>query len=381
MTTATSGLREACRSLLEPLSIAAIATWLLVAFEQVVGLWPAGGARFWSVLSVLLVFLAAFFAREYARTRALERAMLLLQFAAALADVALVQSGAGPILGVIAAAQLPFLFGTRTTVLIVLASMLAYYAIFASTWSTSRPVFTALLFGAFQCFALLTARLAYAAEQQRDEIARVNAHLLATRSLLEAGTRDGERLRLSRELHDVAGHSLTALKLNLELALRVGEPERVAKIAAARDLADALLEDIRAVVGQLRQHDGIDLAPALRALTERLPGPRIELDLDAELRVAQVGQAEVLLRCVQESLTNALRHADARCIRIGLHRDRAHLVLEVSDDGRGRADLRPGHGLTGMRERIEEASGDIAFETAPGRGFRMLARLPVAAAA
>src|SRR5690606_13401695 len=156
--------------------------------------------------------------------------------------------------------------------------LLGDYLVFAVLWDSPRPLFTTLLFGAFQCFALLTARLAHAAERQRDEIAQVNAQLLATRSLLEAGTRDGERLRLSRELHDVAGHSLTALKLNLELALRMPEPGRSAKIAAARDLAEALLEDIRAVVGQLRRHDGVDLAPTLRALTARLPGPRIELE-------------------------------------------------------------------------------------------------------
>jgi signal transduction histidine kinase len=381
MSPAPTGLRDTCRHLLEPLSIAAIVTWLLVAFEQVAGLWARNDARLWPVSAVLLLFLLTFFGREFARSRELERAMLLLQFVMAIADVALVQSGAGPILGVIAAAQLPFLFGTRATVAIVVASLCAYYAVFEWLWTNPRALFTTLLFGAFQFFALLTARLAHAAELQRDEIAQVNAHLLATRSLLEAGTRDGERLRLSRELHDVAGHSLTALKLNLELALRLPEAERAAKIAASRDLVDALLDDIRAVVGQLRQHDGVDLAPALRALTERLPGPRIELDMDPELRVAEVAQAEAVLRCVQESLTNAVRHAEARSIRVQVRRDGAQLRVEIVDDGRGRQTLLPGHGLTGMRERIEEAGGRIAFETAPGRGFRVLAELPIAATA
>lgn len=381
MSATPNPLRDALQLLTDPLSLAGIGTWALVTFEQVVGLNALGDARLPWVVAWLLVFLAAFLGREFARTPALQRAMVVLQFVAAIGDVATVQSGAGPILGVIAAAQLPFLFGTRATLAILLASMLAYYAVFEWRWDTSRPLFTVLLFGAFQCFALLTARLAHAAERQRDELAQVNAHLLATRSLLEAGTRDGERLRLSRELHDVAGHSLTALKLNLELALRLPDAERAAKIETARDLVDALLDDIRAVVGQLRQHDGVDLAPALRALTERLPGPRIELELDPDLRVAAVAQAEAVLRCVQESLTNALRHADARQVRIGVHRDGDELQVEVVDDGRGRATLCPGHGLTGMRERIEEAGGRVAFETAPGRGFRVLAHLPGAAAA
>jgi signal transduction histidine kinase len=301
-----------------------------------------------------------------------------VQLVAAWLDVALVQSGAGPILGVIAAAQLPFLFSIRSSVLLVLGSLLIYYAVFALRWSTAQPLFSTLLYGGFHFFALLIARLAHAAERQRDELAQVNAHLLATRSLLEAGTRDGERLRLSRELHDVAGHSLTALKLNLELALRLPEAERAARIVEARDLVDDLLDDIRAVVGQLRQHDGVDLAPALRALTERLPGPAIDLVLDPDLRVARVEQAEAVLRCVQEALTNALRHADSAQIRVSVRHDRDELQVEVCDDGRGRAVVRAGHGLTGMRERIEDAGGRLEFETAPGQGFRVRAHLPLA---
>jgi signal transduction histidine kinase len=381
MSEAPHSWRDTCRGLLEPLSLAGIGTWALVASERLPSLWRGEDPRFWPVVMLLLAFLAGFLGREFRRSRAGERAMLFLQLGAALGYVALVQSGAGPILGVIVSAQLPFLFGTRATVLLVLASLIAHYALFAWRWNLDEPLYTTLLFGGFQCFALLTARLAFAAERQRDEIAQVNAHLLATRSLLEAGARDGERLRLSRELHDVAGHSLTALKLNLELALRLPPEERTARIGEARDLVDALLEDIRAVVGQLRQHDGVQLAPALEALVRHLPGPRIELELDPALRVARVEQAEAVLRCVQESLTNALRHADARSIRVSLRREDDALRVEVVDDGRGEATLEPGHGLTGMRERIEDAGGRIAFDTAPGRGFRVLAHLPLAGAA
>jgi signal transduction histidine kinase len=373
-------LRQRCRSLLDPLNLVAFATWGLIAFDQLGGLDRADPAHFWAVMATLLLFLAGFASRDLLPGRPSQRAALLLQIAAALGNVALLQSGSGPILGVIAAAQLPFLFNARAATGALLAMLAAYAWIFAFRWQVDRPFFTTAMFGGFQVFAMLTARLANTAERQRDELAEVNAHLLATRSLLEAGARDGERLRLSRELHDVAGHSLTALKLNLELALRLPEGEREPKIASARDLADALLDDIRAVVGQLRQHDGVDLAPALRALTERLPGPQVELDLEPELRVAQVGQAEALLRCVQEALTNALRHSGARHVRVSVRRAPEGVRVEVADDGRGGAGSRPGHGLTGMRERIEEAGGQLEIDTAPGRGFRIRALMPQALA-
>jgi signal transduction histidine kinase len=376
MSPALNSFRATCRELASPLSLAGIGTWGLIAFEQIGALWRREDARLWPVAATLLVFLAAFLGREFLRSAPAQRAAVLLQLAAALANIALVQSGSGPILGVIVAAQLPFVFGAAASVAIVVGSLLAHAWMFHARWEVSQPLFTAALFGGFQFFALLTARLAHGAEQQRDQLAQVNAQLLATRSLLEAGARDGERLRLSRELHDVAGHSLTALKLNLELGLRLPEPERAARIEAARDLVDALLEDIRAVVGQLRRHDGVDLAPALRALIERVPGPQVELDLDPELRVALVAQAEALLRCVQEALTNALRHSGARHVRISVRREGQGVRVAVEDDGRGRSALAPGLGLTGMRERIEEAGGELEIDTAPGRGFRLRALLP-----
>ena len=375
-----SPLRGALRALMEPLGLVALGTWCLIVFEQANGLAARGDPNLWPVLATLMLFLASFIGRGAAQSLGGQRLCVGIQLVAALANVSLVQSGAGPILGVIAVAQLPFLFDFRLAVGIVLASLLCYAAIFDQIWDTSRPYFTAMMFGGFQFFALLTARLAFTAERQRDQLAEVNAHLLATRSLLEAGARDGERLRLSRELHDVAGHSLTALKLNLELALRLPEAERGPKIAAARELADALLDDIRSVVGQLRRHDGVDLAPALRALTARLPGPSIELDLQPDLRVAEVAQAEALLRCAQEALTNALRHSGARRVRIALKRENDEVRIDIMDDGHGQANLVPGNGLTGMRERFEEAGGRFEIDTAPGRGFHIHAALPQAAA-
>jgi signal transduction histidine kinase len=366
--------------LFEPLNLAAFGTCGLIVFDQVGGLAGAGAGRLLPVLATLVLFILGFVAAQKLSDRTAQRAALLLQLGAALANVMLVQSGSGPILGVIVAAQLPFLFGMRAAVGVVALSLTGYGAVFAWEWQVDRPWFTAAMYGGFQAFALLTARLAHTAERQRDELAEVNAHLLATRSLLEAGARDGERLRLSRELHDVAGHSLTALKLNLELALRLPDAEREAKITSARDLADGLLDDIRAVVGQLRRHDGVDLAPALRALTERLPGPQVELDLEPELRVAEVGQAEALLRCVQEGLTNALRHSGAKHVRVSVRRSGDAVQAEVSDDGRGPADAVAGHGLTGMRERIEEAGGRLEIDSPPGGGFRIRARMPQVAA-
>ena len=129
----------------------------------------------------------------------------------------------------------------------------------------------------FQLFAALTAWYARRAEQTAEDLQQTNAHLLATRSLLEESARDHERLRLARELHDVAGHKLTALKLNLTALERSDDHGAQPSIKVASQLATELLDDIRGVVAQIRQHDGLDLRQALTQLIAPLPSPRIHL--------------------------------------------------------------------------------------------------------
>ena len=106
-------------------------------------------------------------------------------------------------------------FSARTSLCIILGMNVAVYFIYQELWQLRSPMISTLMHMSFQGFAALTAWFAYNAERTRDELAATNADLLATRSLLADSARDSERLRLSRELHDVAGHKLTALKINL----------------------------------------------------------------------------------------------------------------------------------------------------------------------
>src|SRR5690606_35877122 len=125
---------------------------------------------------------------------------------------------------------------------LVAGANLCLLAVLLSISSRTSAAIVWLLYAGFQAFAGLTGYYAKQAERSRDELAQVNAHLLATRSLLEESARDGERLRLARELHDVSGHKLTALKLQLALLARdpAGAPPAVATAAM---LAGELLED------------------------------------------------------------------------------------------------------------------------------------------
>jgi len=87
--------------------------------------------------------------------------------------------------------------------------------------------------------------------------------------------------------------------------------------------------------------------------------------------------ALAVLRCAQEIVTNAARHAAAQNLWLTLTQQEGSLMLSARDDGRGAQELRPGNGLRGMRERLESAGGTLLVKTAPGQGFSLCATVPL----
>jgi signal transduction histidine kinase len=96
-----------------------------------------------------------------------------------------------------------------------------------------------------------------------------------------------------------------------------------------------------------------------------------------DLRLDDPERAHALLRCAQEVLTNAVRHAGARNVWLELAGGPEGLELRARDDGRGAEAVRSGNGLNGMRERLEALGGRLAVESGPGRGFQVTAWLPI----
>jgi signal transduction histidine kinase len=269
----------------------------------------------------------------------------------------------------------------RRLLLILVAVNLAMLALLRwhSQLAWSAALSYALGFASFQSFATLVMTMTVRAERDRDQLAQVNADLLATRSLLAESARDSERLRLSRELHDIAGHKLTALKLNLAALARDPRWQGDDAVRLCAQLADELLADIRGVVLQMRLHDGLDLRQAIGSLAAPFPRPRVHLELADDARAADLEQAEALLRTMQEALTNAARHSNAENLWVVLRRERDGIALDIRDDGRGSGELHFGNGLSGMRERLRAIGGALQVERGDGGGVRLLARLPVPA--
>lgn len=277
---------------------------------------------------------------------------------------------------VVPAAQFPSVYGPLTGFVLVLMLDIVLALLLSARlhWGVaSRVVFA---YAGFQLFAALTMASVRRADRARDEAAHINAELMATRQLLLEGARGEERLRLSRDLHDIVGHKLTALKLQLRLCARDAAPATRPFVDECMRLADELLTDVRGVVGALRAADGIDLHESLAALVPAVPRPQIRLELAPDARVASVEQAQTLLRCAQEGLTNALRHSGAGNVVMRLACSNGGVSLSIEDDGEIRLAPRWGNGLQGMQERLSMFGGTLEVATAKDGGLTVRAWLP-----
>jgi signal transduction histidine kinase len=233
------------------------------------------------------------------------------------------------------------------------------------------------LFLGISLFAFMSSVVVLRQIAVRDELRRVNSELRATQSLLEENTRIAERVRIARELHDLVGHHLTALTLNLEVVTHLVDGKVLEHVQQAHSLAKLLLADVREVVSDMRQDDMVNLADALHTLIEGVPKPRIHLDLPSGAVMTEPQRAQVLLRCVQEMITNSVRHAQASNLWIRLSITGDGLAMSARDDGIGADKVAVGNGLLGMAERLKQLGGKLEIESEPGEGFALHAWLPM----
>ncbi len=289
-------------------------------------------------------------------------------------------SGLSALLLVVVAVTLPWTLPLSVGVAWLLLQNLALIPLFRGFpgfgWGTAT--LQAALYLGFAALMFVTSMVARQQDEAREEQRRLNSELRATRALLAESSRIGERMRIARELHDLVGHHLTALTLNLEVASHRVQPDAVESVRQAQAIAKQLLADVREVVSELRQGEALDLSQALRDLIEGVPTLAVHLELPPAFSVDNPQRAQVMLRTVQEILTNTTRHAGARNLWLRFTRTGSgELKLDARDDGRGAVTIRPGNGLNGMRERLAAVGGRLSFSAAPGRGFTLSAWLPM----
>jgi signal transduction histidine kinase len=303
---------------------------------------------------------------------------LSLLTGSALGISAVSQSMMGGILLLIVSVLLPWLLSVVPAVswLIIQNVLLAFTINRLPQVSLSDASLAAGLFLGMSMFAFVSSVVVLRQNAARDELRRVNSELQATQSLLAENTRIAERVRIARELHDLVGHHLTALTLNLEVVTHLVDGKVLEHVQQAHSLAKLLLADVREVVSDMRQDDMVNLADALHTLTGGVPKPRIHLDLPSEDVMTEPETALVLLRCVQEVITNSVRHAQAENLWIRLSMTSDGLAMSARDDGIGADKVAVGNGLLGMAERLKQLGGKLEIESEPGTGFALHAWLP-----
>ena len=200
-------------------------------------------------------------------------------------------------------------------------------------------------------------------------------------------TREEERRRLRRDLHDGLGPSLASQTFALDTALDLLETDPAAAADLLRGLKtqnQSLVADIRRLVYELRPPtlDELGLAEALAIHVQQLNGrhaTQIRLHMPPETVEFLAAAVEVAIyRLVQEGVNNVLRHAQAATCTVAIRTQQPLLTLTISDDGCGLpSQVQPGVGLTSMRERVEELGGTFAIAPQFPRGTLLTAVLPL----
>jgi two-component system sensor histidine kinase DesK len=191
-----------------------------------------------------------------------------------------------------------------------------------------------------------------------------------------------ERERISRDLHDLLGHSLSLIALKAELAGKLAGRDAGACLREIRDIetsARQALSEVRAAVTGYRQSG---LAGALAGARASLAAANVELREDVQRFPLAPASEHVLALALREAVTNVVRHAGATRCTLGLALERGTAVLRVADDGatlRADADVRAGNGLAGMRERAAALGGKLAISV--GAGLALELRVPAGVAA
>lgn len=310
------------------------------------------------------------------RSTAAARATVVLQLVAALAMVVAVPRYLNELLLVYVAWQLGLHLPARLamTLTAVQAAAMLHATAGMSTWNDAASQIV------FQAMALTTSLIAMRELRTRRELEVVNAELTATRDQLADRTRAAERGRIARELHDTIGHNLTALSLHLELAGHRCDGEARKAVLQSQRLTRAMLGDVRAVVSSFDDRVTTDVPAALRELVQGFERPCAHLALRGDLALADAATAHVLVRCVQEMLTNVLKHASAANVWVDVSRDGSWVEARVTDDGALTPPDSPGgRGLAGMTGRLAELGGELAITRPPVGGWTVTARLPVSA--
>ncbi|MEA5612972.1 sensor histidine kinase, partial [Nodularia spumigena] len=248
------------------------------------------------------------------------------------------------------------------------------------------PLSLALIFGLSLIFILLLMNTVISERQSREKLAIANEKLRQYALKIENQATLEERNRIAREIHDSLGHSLTALNLQLETALKLWQSHPVkaqAFLARAKELGSKSLNDVRQSVSTMRYNplQGQTLEQAIASLLEdfhRSNGisPTCHINLEYSL------PSDIIIsiyRIIQESLTNISKYASASEVKLEITTNKGSFRLIIEDNGKGFDIMQntTGFGLQSMRDRTLALGGEFQINSTPGSGCEIIVNIPL----
>lgn len=219
---------------------------------------------------------------------------------------------------------------------------------------------------------------------RRNELVRQKAELETSFSASKELLLMTERNRISREIHDSVGHSLSTIVIQLRAIsamTKTSHPDVSEMTDELGRFSQQSLQDIRQVIADLKPRDlekyNLDLLIA-GLLDEAESKARLNTVWIKNQPMWQLSEEQslALYRSVQEFLTNTIKHAKAKTVRVTLHFTEEQAILTMQDDGVGVLKIVPHVGLSGMQERLRELGGTMTSTSAPGEGFQTRIELP-----
>jgi len=282
-----------------------------------------------------------------------------------------------PILTIIWVSILPYYVSLRVSFGAMTIVVVCWFSIYGYLWGEGvSAVFSGILYGTFHVFSILMTHHAREAEKATEKANLLNEELKSTQQLLTEASKQNERTRIARDLHDLLGHHLTALIINLQVAELLSAGEAKDKIEQCHSLAKLLMSDVREAVSSLRETNDLDFENLVHLLVNDLPNLTVHSQIELRITRDNIELAKTLLSCIQEATTNCLKHADANEFWISLTQQDQLIRLELYDNGQIDKDFNEGNGLTGMRERVKELCGSIELSIIQ-RSLRICVELPI----
>lgn len=210
-----------------------------------------------------------------------------------------------------------------------------------------------------------------------EKLKKANEDLERYASSIEELTLLRERNRISREIHDSVGHSLSTIMIQLGAIekLAINEESSLAPVASnLREFVKSTLDEVRGAVRQLKpleysKYEGILAIEELIKNFKKLTSIDVRMSFSEEKWALNSDQSFAIYRVVQEFLSNSARHGKATKINIFMKFSSNDLIITLSDNGRGCSEIIKGIGLNSIEERVKEVKGNVTYNSDLGQGF------------